>query len=87
VPEDRAGTDTAAQPSSETRPNEGPAEAQPAPPGQRLVIVTKDGEIVVREMSKVRRVTVDSNQLVVTLKDGKVIRHQLSNVERMSIEP
>ena len=85
--EERAAADTAAQPSAEARPTGGPAEAQPAPPGQRLVIVTKDGETVVREMSKVRRVTVDSNQLVVTLKDGKVIRHQLSNVERMSIEP
>ncbi|HEV2862977.1 MAG TPA: hypothetical protein VGX48_18320 [Pyrinomonadaceae bacterium] len=60
---------------------------EPAPPGQRLVIVTKDGEIVVREMSKVRRVTVDNNQLVVVMKDGKVIRQPLTNLERMSIEP
>jgi len=86
-----AATDSAAaaaQPPAETQPAEpAPAEAESAPPGQRLVIVSKDGTIIVREMSKVRRVIVDSNQLVVTLKDGKVIRYPLSNVERMSIEP
>jgi hypothetical protein len=81
--EERAAADAAAQPPAASAP----AEAQPAPPGQRLVIVSKDGTIIVREMSKVRRVMIDSGQLVVTLKDGKVIRHQLSNVERMSIEP
>jgi len=85
--DDRAApADTAAQPPAEATPADAQPAPESAPPGQRLVIVTKDGTIIVREMSKVRRVTVDNNQLVVLMKDGKVIRHQLSNVERMSIE-
>ena len=64
------------------------AAAQPAPsPAQRLVIVTKDGETLERDMSTVRRVTVENNQLVVITKDGKVSRQPMANVLRMSIEP
>ncbi|HLM56149.1 MAG TPA: hypothetical protein VK422_08450 [Pyrinomonadaceae bacterium] len=81
------GAAASGPPAEGTRPPAEGATPESAPPGQRLVIVTKDGEIVVREMSKVRRVTVDNNQLVVVMKDGKVIRQPLSNLERMSIEP
>jgi len=64
------------------------AATQPAPaPSQRLVIVTKDGETLERDMSTVRRVTVENNQLVVVSKDGKVTRQPMANVLRMSIEP
>jgi hypothetical protein len=64
------------------------AASQPAPaPTQRLVIVTKDGETLERDMSTVRRVTVENNQLVVITKDGKVSRQPMANVLRMSIEP
>src|SRR5437588_368740 len=67
-----------------------PATAAPGPPPaptQRLVIVTKDGETIERDMSTVRRVTVEGNQVVVITKDGKIIRQPLTNVLRMSIEP
>lgn len=66
-----------------------PAPVAPAPeaPGQRLVIVTKDGEIIERDMRTVRRVTVENNQIVVVTRDGRVLRQPLSNVSRMAIEP
>jgi hypothetical protein len=73
------------------RPAEGGAtEPAPAPPvvtAQRLVIVLKDGETLERDMSGVRRVTVENNQVVIVSKDGKVTRRPLASVERMSIEP
>ena len=49
--------------------------------------MTKDGETIERDMSTVRRVTVEGNQVVVITKDGKIIRQPLTNVLRMSIEP
>jgi hypothetical protein len=61
--------------------------AAPPAPTQRLVIVTKDGETLERDMSTVRRVTVENNQVVVITKDGKIIRQPMANVLRMSIEP
>ncbi|PYS78528.1 MAG: hypothetical protein DMF67_00975 [Acidobacteria bacterium] len=64
-----------------------PAPGPPPAPTQRLVIVTKDGETIERDMSTVRRVTVEGNQVVVITKDGKIIRQPLTNVLRMSIEP
>jgi hypothetical protein len=54
---------------------------------QRLVIVLKDGETLERDMSGVRRVTVENNQVVIVGKDGKVTRRPLASVLRMSIEP
>jgi hypothetical protein len=48
--------------------------------------VTKDGETLERDMSTVRRVTVEGNQLIVVTKDGKIIRQPMTNVLRMSIE-
>jgi hypothetical protein len=72
----RAGESAAPQPAT-----------QPAEPSQRLVIVTKDGVMIQRDMSTVQRVTVEGNQLIVVMKGGQVIRQPMSNVERMSIEP
>jgi hypothetical protein len=69
----------------------GAAEPTPTPPpvvtAQRLVIVLKDGETLERDMSGVRRVTVENNQVVIVGKDGRVTRRPLASVVRMSIEP
>lgn len=75
-------TESASTPSSGAQPSN--AEASPT---QRLVIVTKSGEMIVRDMNNVRRVTVENNVLLVVTKDGKIIRQPMTNVERMSIEP
>jgi hypothetical protein len=56
-------------------------------PSQRLIIVTKDGETLERDMSGVRRVTVENNQVVILGRDGKTTRRPLANILRMSIEP
>ena len=75
-----------------TRP--APASAAPAPaatglelPGTRLVLELREGGQYVREMSEVRRVSVEHGLVIVLLKTGRVERHPLSNVLRMSIEP
>jgi hypothetical protein len=71
-------------------PAQPPADTQPAPapaPTQRLVIITKDGEILERDMSAVRRVTVENNQVVVVGRDGRVTRRPLADILKMSIEP
>ena len=87
----RAGATTtrrgepASRPPAEGRAE--PAAAEPAAPTQRLIIVTKDGETLERDMSGVRRVTVENNQVVIVTKDGKVTRRPLASVLRMSIEP
>lgn len=60
---------------------------QPAGAGARLIIETKDGSRLVREMSTVRSVTVEKNQIVVVGSDGKIERQPMTNVLRMSIEP
>ncbi|MCA1634711.1 MAG: hypothetical protein LC802_13720 [Acidobacteria bacterium] len=85
APAERAETTTPAESST---PTEGgtPAPAAAAA-SQRLIIVTKDGETLEREMSTVRRVTVENNQVVVVTKDGKTIRQPMANVLKMSIEP
>jgi hypothetical protein len=77
-------TATSAQPSTEAQPATEATEAQPT---QRLVIFTKNGEMIERNMSDVRRVTVENNQLVVVTKDGKIMRKPMGDVLRMSIEP
>jgi hypothetical protein len=65
-----------------------PESSPPAPVASpRLIIVTKDGETLEREMSTVRRVTVENNQVVVITRDGKTIRQPMANVLKMSIEP
>ena len=79
-------SETAAQPAEGGQPEP----AAPAPPvvtAQRLVIVTKEGETLERDMSGVRRVTVENNQVVIVGRDGKVTRRPLASVVRMSIEP
>lgn len=73
------------------------APAEPAPPasaaaglelpGTRLVLELREGGQFVREMSEVRRVTVERGYVVVLLKSGRTERQSLSNVLRMSIEP
>jgi hypothetical protein len=74
------GAETAATPVESGSP--------PAPVASpRLIIVTKDGETLEREMSTVRRVTVENNQVVVVTRDGKTIRQPMANVLKMSIEP
>lgn len=55
--------------------------------GPRLVIVAKNGETFERDMSTVRRVTVERGQIVVTGTDGRITRYPLASVLRMSIEP
>ncbi|HEY0169706.1 MAG TPA: hypothetical protein VGB98_01550 [Pyrinomonadaceae bacterium] len=87
----REGTESRRSESAE-RPSESGATEPTAPPApvvtaQRLVIVTKEGETLERDMSGVRRVTVENNQVVIVGRDGKVTRRPLASVVRMSIEP
>ena len=65
------------------------SEAAPAPvvTAVRLVVEIKDGSRIEREMSGVRRVTVENNQLVIIGRDGRAERIPMVNVLRMSIEP
>ena len=70
-----------------------PSRAEPAPaaglelPGARLVLELADGERVVREMSEVRRVTVERGMIVIVRKSGEIERRPMASVLRMSIEP
>lgn len=87
----REGTEARRAESSE-RPAEAGATEPATPPApvvtaQRLVIVLKDGETLERDMTGVRRVTVENNQVVIVGRDGKVTRRPLASVVRMSIEP
>lgn len=64
------------------------AEPEPEPEiGPRLVIETRDGTLINRPMSGVRRVTVERGQVVVLGLDGKIDRILLANIVRMSIAP
>ena len=86
----RSSTRESARTRSTETPAQPPADPQPAPvpaPTQRLIIVTKDGETLERDMSGVRRVTVENNQVVIVGRDGKVTRRPLADILRMSIEP
>lgn len=56
-------------------------------PGTRLVLDLREGGRLEREMSEVRRVTVERGLIVIVLKSGRVERQPLANVLRMSIEP
>jgi hypothetical protein len=40
-----------------------------------------------RDMSTVRRLTVENGRIVIVTKDGKTERQSMTNVLRMSIEP
>ncbi|HJR07139.1 MAG TPA: hypothetical protein VJ842_07780 [Pyrinomonadaceae bacterium] len=70
-------------------PAETPSEttAPERAPSTRLVLVMRDGERFVRDMSSVRRVTVERGMLVIVSKNGTVERQPMSAVLRMSIEP
>ncbi|MDQ3585072.1 MAG: hypothetical protein M3407_04790 [Acidobacteriota bacterium] len=72
------------EPSAESTP-----EQQTALPqlGARLVVQLKDGTIIERRMSAVRRVTVEKGMLIVVLNNGKTERQLMSSVLRMAIEP
>jgi hypothetical protein len=84
---DRAAT--VDKPAPDAQPSNGAEPATPAPAATagRLVVITRDGEILEREMTTVRSITVENSQLVVTTLDGKTIRRPMANVLRMSIEP
>ena len=75
------------EPSAQPTPDAQPAPAPEPAPTQRLIIVTKDGETLERDMSAVRRVTVENNQVVIVGRDGRVARRPLASILRMSIEP
>ena len=64
-----------------------PSTSPPVVTATRLVIETKDGNRIERDMTGLRRVSVDNNQVVITGRDGRVERVPLANVQRMSIEP
>ena len=95
APRGRAGTvpRREGQTPPEAAPNSATAEAAaPAPtglelPGTRLVLELREGGRVEREMSEVRRVTVERGLIVIWLKSGRIERQPLANVLRMSIEP
>jgi hypothetical protein len=80
-------TPTDAAPEAATAEPSAPAPTGLELPGTRLVLELREGGRVEREMSDVRRVTVERGQIVVTLRSGRVERQPLSNVLRMSIEP
>ncbi|HZH29250.1 MAG TPA: hypothetical protein VEY11_00535 [Pyrinomonadaceae bacterium] len=63
------------------------AAATPAPASARLVLVMRDGETFERDMSSIRRVTVENGVLVIVSKTGKTERQPMTAVLRMSIEP
>jgi hypothetical protein len=81
-----AGESGTARADSSGQPSNAPATSEPLPK-QRLLIITKNGTMIERDMDTVRRVTVENNQVVVVTKDGKIIREPLANVLKMSIEP
>lgn len=95
APRGRAGAATrrGAQTPADAAPNAATTEpAAPAPtglevPGTRLVLELREGGRLEREMSEVRRVTVERGQIVITLRNGGIERQPLANVLRMSIEP
>ena len=61
-------------------------ESQPAG-GARLILETRDGLKLERNMATVRRVTIENNQIVIVNRNGIVERQPLTNILRMSIEP
>ncbi|MDQ3650388.1 MAG: hypothetical protein M3458_08990 [Acidobacteriota bacterium] len=86
----RRGAATPGAAAATTRPESASSPPSLAPPpvsSPRLIIETKSGAKSEREMSTVRRVTIENNMVVVVLKDGKVERQPLLNITRMSIEP
>lgn len=76
---------------NETEANAAATSAAPVAPAAvtatRLVIETKSGERIERDMKGVRRFSIENNQVVIVGQDGKVQRLPLAQVERMSVEP
>lgn len=71
-----------------SRPAPARRRAAPAPAASgRLIIELRDGTRLEREMSEVRRVTVENGQLILTALDGTSERQPMANVLRVSIEP
>jgi hypothetical protein len=68
-------------------PAETPVPPAPLASGPRLVLVMRDGETFERDMSGVRRVTVENGMIVIVSKNGKTERQPMAAVLRMSIEP
>jgi hypothetical protein len=64
-----------------------PAASAPVVTASHLVIETKDGERIERDMKGVRRFSIENNQVVIVGQDGKVQRLPLASVLRMSVEP
>lgn len=86
-PETKPAEDTSTTTENKREPAR-PAEPEPAPEvGPRLVIETKDGTLINRPMSGIRRVTVENGQVVVVGRNGKIDRYLLVDVTRMSISP
>ncbi|HEX8473802.1 MAG TPA: hypothetical protein VF666_07185 [Pyrinomonadaceae bacterium] len=82
-----APPDGAATPSADASTASLPSTAGAVVTATRLVVETKDGSRIERDMTNVRRVTVENNQLVIVRRDGRVERVPMANVLRMSIEP
>lgn len=92
VPRSRSSRNTSAArrtgaPPAEVVPTSPAETVAPPAPGPRLVLVLRDGETVMRDMSDVRRVTVEKGVIVIVSKNGKIDRQPMSAVLRMSIEP
>lgn len=58
-----------------------------AMPSARLIIETRDGEVIERSMIEVKSVTIYKGQLVVITTDGKAVRRSMTNILRMIIQP
>jgi len=80
----RTGRKTANRRTPVTKPAEPSAEPESGP---RLLIETKNGTLIDRFMSTVRRVMVENGQVVVVGNDNKVDRIRLSDVVKMTIAP
>jgi hypothetical protein len=84
-----AKTREAAKETATVNKSEAATEPAPTEPGEqspaKIVIEMLDGTKFERDMSAVRRVTVESGQIVVIGVDGKVNRIRLASVLRMSI--
>jgi hypothetical protein len=92
VPRSRRNTTTARRtgaPPAEVVPTAPEETSEPTPPAPspRLVIVMRDGETLVRDMSSVRRVTVEKGMIVIISKNGTINKQPMAAVLRMSIEP
>jgi hypothetical protein len=82
-----SSTETTAPPSNESPAAPTNAATGLEAPGSRIVLELRDGTLLVRAMSEVRRVAIEGRIVVIVLKSGRVERQPLANIQRMSIEP